>query len=164
MTRLLTLTLAAILALAAVPAHAIELTADHHGFHLNAYVNGMRTWFQVDTGADGVVLTYQDAISANVRFINVGSSTVADGSSITHFIGIADLIAIDGVWVKNLRVTVSPSAFLRHMKIGVHLRFQNRQWAQLVKLDSITWFDVTRFVWYGNLMHMLLDVDTFERQ
>ena len=91
MTRLLTLTLAAILALAAVPVYAVELTADRHGFHLNAYVNGVRTWFQVDTGADDVVLTYQDAISANVRFINVGSSIVADGSSITHLIGVADL-------------------------------------------------------------------------
>ena len=111
----------------------------------------MWTWFQVDTGA-------------NVRFINVGSSIVSDGSSITHFIGIADLIAIDGVWVKNLRVTVLPGGFLRQTKIGVHLRIQDRQWAQLVKLDPITWFDVTRFVWYGNLMRMLLDVDTFERQ
>jgi clan AA aspartic protease (TIGR02281 family) len=111
-TAVVALTVALVVSACAVPAMAWtkEIVADQHGFHTNAWVNGIRIWFHVDTGADSVVLTYQDAMSANVRFTNTGSSITADGSVVTHWVGIADTISIDGVMVRNLRVIVIPGA------------------------------------------------------
>lgn len=114
----------------------LERSANGH-FRTRASINGTNLYFTIDTGASAVVLTYDDALAANIDVNKLGfnySVETANGSTNAAAV-IIDHMKIGDIERDNVRALVSQPGALSESLLG--MSFLNRLSGYSVRGDRL---------------------------